>query len=71
MGKNPNANRKQSEWTNTLLQETKKKKKKERNSGQWGRADHCWGTVTAKSLASEADIERTSRRHRSPYTGFL
>lgn len=41
-----------------------RKQKKKYNSRQWGRTDHCWGTVIAKNLDREADIGGTSRRHR-------
>lgn len=40
-----------------------RKQKKKHNSRQWGRTDHCWGTVIARNLDSEADIGGTSRRH--------
>lgn len=43
-----------------------RKQKKKYNSRQWGRTDHCWGTVIAKNLDSEADMGGTSRRHRRP-----
>lgn len=43
-----------------------RKQKKKHNSRQWGRTDHCWGTVIAKNLDGEADIGGTSRRHTRP-----